>query len=450
VVMRWRRTIRRAAIAAVCGTVAVALALSGCSTPVRSVGGPHFVTPPLIHYTSVLWPVPLELVGAEPGSRLRLTSTMTSQQGRWTSGATYTVPPSGTIDLATAKPQLAPFERPDSVGLFWSLRGPELSSSDEIALWMRSTTGIRLDAYDGPRLVATRLFGLDGLGLISRPTRVTGRDLQRAAADADSDVPSTAAAPLPPGSPESGPAADFYSARSIERPRTPAVLVFDDTSPGASSEYIAPLLAQFGASVLVIPSGGATSGAETIRAVNAATVSAALDWLSRRDDVNPRRIFVFGSGPAEQFALWTATRFDDRIAGAFGAGGSTALLCLPGSEVSSVFEDGIGAPCVADAGRVDPTTVFPLGDVRGPVVLGCAQHDRELLNACAWLAAAELSRGTRAGDRFVRAVGAAHPITVPPGLPVQLNDRATAEATEHGRVAFWNAVAAVLLRATRE
>jgi hypothetical protein len=447
--MRWRRTIRRAAIMAACGALAVALALSGCSTPARVVAGPHFVTPPLIHYTSVLWPVPLQLVGAEPGSRLRLTASMSSPQGRWSSEATYTVPPSGTLDLATARPQLAPFNEPDSVGLFWSLHGPELSTSDQIGLWMRSTTGVRLDAFDGARLVATRLFGLDGLGLFSRPTRVTGRDLQRAAAAADSDSPLVGPAPLPPGSPESGPAADFYSARSIERPRTPAVVVFDDTSPGASSDYVAPLLAQFGTSVLVLPSGGAASGAETVRAVNAATVSAAIDWLAERDDINPRSIFVFGTGPAEQFALWAATRFSDRIVGAFGAGGSTALLCLPGSDVSSVFEDGIGVPCASDAGRVDPVTVFPLGTVRGQIVLGCAEHDQQLLNACRWLAAAKQVRGTHAGDGFLRAAGASHPITVPPGLPIDLDDPATAEATERGRVAFWNAVAAILLRATR-
>ncbi|MFF1573967.1 acyl-CoA thioesterase/BAAT N-terminal domain-containing protein [Leifsonia sp. NPDC058292] len=448
--MRVRRTFRRAAIAAVCWAGALALTITGCTAPPTASGsGPRFVTPPLIHYTSVLWPVPLELVGAEPGSRLRLAATMSARQGHWSSEATYTVPLSGSLDLARAKPQLAAFDQPDSAGLFWSLKGPDLTTFDQIGLWMRSTVDVRVDAFDGARVVATKTFRLDGLGLGSRPSRVTGRDLQRAAAAAAAGSTLERPAPLPPGSPESGPVGDFYSARSIERPRTPAVLVFDDTSPGASSDYIAPLLTQFGTAVLVLPSGGAATGAETVRAINAATVAASLDWLDARDDINARSIFVYGTGSAEQFALWAATRFSNRIAGAFAAGGSTALLCLPGSDVSAVFEDGIGVPCQGDAGRVNPAAVFPLDTVSGQIVLACAERDEQLLNACRWLDAAEQARGPHAGDRMLRVAGAAHPITVPPGLPIDLGDPATAEATEHGRVAFWNAVGAILLRATR-
>jgi hypothetical protein len=93
--------------------------------------------------------------------------------------------------------------------------------------------------------------------------------------------------------------------------------------------------------------------------------------------------------------------------------------------------------------------VFALNEVRGPVVLGCGGRDEVLLNACRWLDAAADARGVRAGDGIVRASGAAHPITVPPGLPIDLADSKTAEATEQARIAFWNAVARVLLRAAR-
>ncbi|MFI5062060.1 MAG: hypothetical protein ACHP7F_11470, partial [Actinomycetales bacterium] len=73
--------------------------------------------------------------------------------------------------------------------------------------------------------------------------------------------------------------------------------------------------------------------------------------------------------------------------------------------------------------------------------------DEVLFNACRWLDAAVSARGARAGDSIVRASAAAHPISVPPGLPIDLGDPATAEATEQARIAFWNAVARILLTA---
>src|SRR6478609_11962145 len=115
---------RRAAalVPALAAAVALALAVGGCAQATDRPVGPRFVTPPLIRYSSVLWPVPLELVGAVPGSRLRIEARMSTPRGLWNSSATYTVPASGTLDLAAARPQLSRFAEPDSAGLFWSLR----------------------------------------------------------------------------------------------------------------------------------------------------------------------------------------------------------------------------------------------------------------------------------------------------------------------------------------
>src|SRR3954453_8190125 len=118
-------------LTALTGTVLAISALAGCRT-VDGGAGPRFVTPPLVRYSAVLWPVPLQLVGAEPGARLRLSSRLTTAHGSWSSAATYSVPASGTLDLARARPQLAPFAEPDSAGLFWSLRGPRLSGTAAI------------------------------------------------------------------------------------------------------------------------------------------------------------------------------------------------------------------------------------------------------------------------------------------------------------------------------
>jgi hypothetical protein len=137
------------------------------------------------------------------------------------------------------------------------------------------------------------------------------------------------------------------------------------------------------------------------------------------------------------------------VRGVFAAGGATAMLCLRGAGVPPVFENGARTPCHPHSDRIDPAAVLPLQSVKGSVVLGCAGQDEVLPNACAWLDAGIRNRGPRAGDRIVRAPESVHTMTVPPGLPIELPDGTAAQATEKARVAFWDAVGGVLLRAAQ-
>lgn len=446
--MRWRRGRLRAVVAsalAAAFVLAVPLALSGCS-PAAEVVGPRFVTPPLIRYTSVLWPVPLQLVGVEPGARLRLVARMSNPRGSWQSEATYTVPPTGTLDLATARPQLSRFAQPDSVGLFWSLRGPRLEGQPLVRQWMEETSYVTVTAIDGSRPVASRTFGLAGLAAAADPRTVFTHDLAGAEALANGAAGS---APPPPETHEDVPVGRFYSARSIERPETPAVVVFDDGSPGASGDFVAPLLTQFGASVFVVPVTAQADGVHVATAIDAGTVSAILDWLAQRGDVDDRSVFAYGTGPSEQLALWMATRFPGRVAGVFAAGGATTPLCRAGQAVASTYDAGAAMPCHEDVSEVVTRDVLPLATIRGPVVLGCSGLDPVLPTACAWLDAAAARRGTRAGDVYLRETAAGQAVTVPPGLPIAIPDGPSAQATESARIAFWNAVGTILIRAAR-
>ena len=446
--MRWRRGRLRTAVAlALAAAVAIPVALTGCSAS-ADVAGPRFVTPPLIRYTSVLWPVPLELVGVEPGARLRLVARMTNQRGTWESEATYTVPPTGTLDLATARPQLAGYEQPDSVGLFWSLRGPQLQGEPLVRQWMQETSFVTVTALEGSRTIASRTFGLEGLAATSDPRTVFGHDLAAAEALAGGGT-GGGSTPLPRETHEDVPVGRFYDARSIERPRTPAVIVFDDAAPGASADFVAPLLTQLGASVFVVPVSAQADGVHVATAIDSAAVAAILDWLTQRGDVDGRAIFAYGSGASEQLALWMATRFPARVAGVFAAGGATTLLCRTGQVVAPAFEDGVGVPCHVYVARVEKDVVVPLGSIRGPVVLGCSRLDRALPSACAWLDAAAARRGTRAGDVYLREATAAPAMTVPPGLPIAIPDGPAGQATELARIAFWNAVGTILIRAAQ-
>lgn len=439
--------------------VTAALALAGCTAaPGVAVAGPRFVTPPLIRYTSVLWPVPLELVGAEPGSRLRLEATMSTPRGLWSSAATYTVPASGTLDLAAARPQLSRFSEPDSAGLFWSLRGPQLGDGALAQQWMRESSPVTVTAFDGSRPIAERTFHLQGLGAGIRSRTVYTRDLlaavtARAAANGESpgDLPGANydTKQLLPQTHEDVPVGTFYSARSIDRPRTPAVVVFDDPAPGASGEFVAPLLSLFGAAVFVVPVTRSPDGVRLTSIIDADTIEAVLDWLDERPGIDTGQVFAYGTSQSESLALWAAARFPDRVTGVFAAGGSTAPLCLPSSPVGPLFEHGRPAACRVDPFLVDPLAAPALDGLRGPVVIGCSVHDEVLRSACGWLDAAMTARGARAGDTVLRDAAATHATMVPPGLPIALPDGPRAQPTERARIAFWNAVLNVLLRASR-
>lgn len=430
-----RRTSRPARIAAVLASALLAVTvLAGCGAADPGAGA-RFVTSPLVRYSAVLWPFPLQLVGAEPGARLWLTAHLATVHGTWTSAATYTVPASGTLDLAAARPQLAPFTEPDSAGLFWSLRGPRLSGEEAARQWMLDTIHITVAASDAGRVIATRAFELDGLASTLPVRTIYTRDL-RPAIDPR----------LPRQTHEDVALATFYSAASLEHPQTPVVLMFDDARPGASGDYVAPVIAQFGASVLLVPVAAAADGVRSTGIIADTTVQAVFDWLADRLDIEQDRVYLYGTGAAEQVAVWAATRFPSRIHGLFAAGGTPALLCLPAARVAPVFEGESGLPCLSDAGTVVPSAVPSIDVVDGPVVLACGVQDATLPSACGWQRALAATRVPRPGDRIIYADGATHPVSVPPGLPIAL-PATGGQPTEKARIAFWNAVGRDLLRA---
>lgn len=436
-----REAVLRPVLAASVAAVLLAgVALTGCASSGDLVG-PQFITPPLIRYSSVLWPVPLELVDAEPGTRVRITASLESSRGTWTSAASYDVGSDGTVDLARDKPLFAPFTEPDSAGLFWSLRGPTLDVADLAQQWMRDTNPVTLTASDGDRVVARRTFRLEGLGGTLRGRTVYTHDL----------APAGPGVAVPPHEThEDVPIGRFYDASSIERPTGPAVLMFDDPSPGASADFTAALLSQFGASVFVVPMTSA-DGVHLSTVTDAGTVSAILDWLDGLASVDARHVFVFGTGASEQLAIWAATRFPTRLHGLFAGAGPAELLCLAGSSASPVFEGSVGVPCERSPG-VGTASAPPLGGVNGPVVLTCGQVDRVFPSACAVQQELAASRAPRAGDKLLVGLGAAHAVTVPPGLPIALPapgdaSGAGGQATEQARIAFWNAVGQLLLQA---
>ncbi len=432
VLMTWRTR----SIPAMAVLVALALALAGCVASPDAWNGPRFVTGPLVSLTTVLWPPPLSLVGLEPGSRVVVHSEVAAEHDRWTSQATYTVPVSGSIDLNVARPQLAPFATADSAGLVWSLTGPQLAPDVAARLWTASVVSVHLAAYADGRALASTVLDLKGLATIVTPSVVLASQLMPAGADDVFSGPDSATGL-------------YYGATVPKKRRSPAVIVFDDGAVGASEAYIAPLLSLFGAGVFVIPVSAAADGIHVASSSDATALSNVLDWLAARPDVDPGRIFVYGSSQSEQLALWAAAHFSRRIFGAFAAGGTTALLCGPPDGTAVVSDSTDQVRCVARSDVVDPFGVPDLRSLAGPVVLACARSDPVLPSACGWQDAVTRARGTHAGDVTIHAEGAGHQITVPPGLPLALPAPPEAQSTEQARVAFWNAVVHTLLRTAR-
>ena len=419
-------------------TVAVALlgtlALAGCSsTPQRLQAGPHFVQGPLVQLSTVLLEPPLSLVGLIPGSRIQLEAHVDAPGGRWESTATYTAPGTGVIDLNTVRPQFAPFGSPDSAGLLWSLHGPDLPPEAAVRLWTKSIVGVHIAAIDDGRVVASTVLELYGPGLSASPTSVLADELGGTPAN-----PSTAEDDSVVGL--------YYRPQFPYRPRAPAVIIFDDDATGASGPYVAPFLALLGNGVFVVPVERAADQVHITSTFTTAQIGAIIGWLDHRADVDPRHIFVYGSSQSEQLALWTAAHFSSLIYGAFGAGGTTALLCRSPEGVSTVFDKTGELPCERNSRPVDDFSVVSLAKLPGPVVLACTRADEVLPNACDWQDSVMRQRGKHASDADIRVDTAAHAITVPPGIPLELPPAPAAQATERARAAFWSVLVRTILK----
>jgi dienelactone hydrolase len=243
----------------------------------------------------------------------------------------------------------------------------------------------------------------------------------------------------------------FYRPVSLVSGRKPAVILIDGDDGGASSPFIAGQLARQGFPTFVLPAFGPEGQIPGSSALSVEAFDASLAWLGQQPNIDPARIFTFGTWRAAPLALWLAANEPQRVYGAIGAEGTTALLCTSASGTAIITHDGFGVPCEDGSRTIADMSLIRLDRIPGPLLLACGEADEVLGNACSWLGAGVSVRGSRPGDEFLRAPGAGHAIAVPPMLPVGLSelDPATAQATERARVAFWSGVVLMLGAATR-
>jgi dienelactone hydrolase len=432
--VRRRTALSRLALAV---AAALAVALSGC-TAYAGTPGTRFVIGEL--NASTTDPVTISLVGLQPGLDVTVGAGMTASGQHWRSRAVYPVPPSGSVDLASARPTLAAYPEADASGLLWSLDGPSQTQAQLEHVWAGGDVDIVLTASEGGHVVAMETIHRPGLAGFATIVPVYAGDVIRNAA----------------GKPMGGTAYDlrigtFYRPLSLVAGRKPAVVVVDGDDGGASAPFIAGQLALAGFPAFVLPAFGPEGQIPGSSALSVESFDAGLSWLRSQPNIDPQRIFTFGSWRASPLALWLAANEPQRVYGAIGASGATALLCTSESGSAIITHDGVGVPCEDPGRTIADMSLIRLDRIPGPVLLACGEADEILSTSCAWLGAGVSARGSHPGDEFIRAPGAGHAIAVPPLLPIGLTglDPQTAQATEAARVAFWSGVALILQAATR-
>ncbi|MFF1877301.1 acyl-CoA thioesterase/BAAT N-terminal domain-containing protein [Leifsonia sp. NPDC058230] len=399
-------------LAALAAVLLSVTAISGCAAASGRVG-PRFLVD---DNPSAAWePVHIRIRSLPPGQLVTVTATV-SQGSVWSSQAVYAVPADGMVDLATQAPVEAPFTGADGMGLFWSLANDSGAPATSADTWGESSITVDLEASIGARTVART--GLHRIGL---STTVRSRAVF-----------------------DDGVTGSLFEPPVRATGLKPAVILFDNTDSGLSTGgLIASQLAALGYPTLALSTYGSAGRPDPGHTFAAETFLSAISWLRTQPGVDRDRIFTFGSSRGAQLALWAAVAFPNLVYGAIAPAGTTGLICNSPVPSPVVTLGGSWVPCTTGTADVSPAAVLPLGDIEGPVVLGCAGNDEQLANGCTWLAAGRKARGEHVGDAFVVAPDATHVFYVPPYTPLYLAS-AHAQATEDARVALWKAIAAAL------
>ncbi|WP_235493407.1 acyl-CoA thioesterase/BAAT N-terminal domain-containing protein [Leifsonia sp. Leaf336] len=407
------RTMRRRVLAALAGVALAAVALVGCSSQ-TGAAGPRFQLS--ANPTPVWQPVGIRVVALPPGQQVTIRAVL-RPGAVWTSQAVYAVPADGVVDLARDVPLEAPFTGADGMGLFWTLHSTTGEAATSDVTWGGSSFSVDLQASVGGRPVAETRVQRTGLSAAA-PARAVFDD---------------------------GITGDYFQPTSSAEGVRPGVIVFDGTDPGSRTGVLAgATLAALGFPTLDLSAYGSAGQVDPVRSFPAERFLSALSWLRSQPGVDDQRMFTFGTSRGAQLALWAAAAYPGTVYGAIAPGGTTGLVCPSPVPSPTVTVDGAWVPCTTGTHDPAPAAVLDLQRIPGPVVLGCAGHDEELANGCAWLDAAAAKRPQREGDAYLRAPDATHLFYLPPYTPLLLPAGSAAQPTERAREALWADILAAL------
>ncbi len=349
----------------------------------------------------------IRVTGLPPQSLVDLSLTLRRGDGTYTSHATFRADKNGRVDLARTAPVAGDYSGVDAMGLIWFAHQVSTTPPADLAPW---TDSVDLRADVAGREVAqahlTRFYVRPG-----DPVEVVRAQ---------------------------GLVGTFF--RPAGHRRRPGVIVVGGSEGGiAFSEIQAALLASHGYNALALayfdPTGALGGGLpRELSRIPLEYFGTAIDWLSQRPTVNPRRLAFLGASRGGELALLLASRYPQL----------RAVVAKSPSSVawSSIDLDNFGGPAWTEHGTAVPYLVpkilpppaipfdwwgaaldepsaaaaaIPVERINGPIMLIVGSDDR--LWPSPRMATQITDRLAAFGhpyrDRLLEYAGAGHAFTVP-------------------------------------
>lgn len=319
------------------------------------------------------------ITGLPSWETVRVTATTEGPRSRWRSTATFRADGYGVIDLATARPLSGFYEKPDAMGLFWSMRPvrDEVKWFTPPASRQRPAYEVRIAVRSEGEVVAARTV-----------TRVAMADGVRRRSLTVADHGLNGELYLP----------------AEDAPAAAPVLVFGGSEGGNASTGSAALLASRGHPALALCYFGCAGRPAQLEEIAMEYFVRAAEYLLRQDGVRERKLVVMGasrgSEPAQLLGQHHPELVEDVVVF---ASSNLAGHAWPNREKAAWTRDG----------RDVVGIYIPLYDVRG-TVLGVVGGDDRL-----W-AAETLSRNIAREHRLLVYEKAGHFVSGPPYVPEPL------------------------------
>ncbi len=170
--------------------------------------------------------------------------------------------------------------------------------------------------------------------------------------------------------------------------KKPAILAFGGSEGGEATNVLGALLAAHGYPTLALAYFAESGLPQTLSKIPLEYFAKALRWLSRRPQVDPKRILTLGVSRGSEAALLLGVHYPSLVHGVIASVPADVALCA---------YPGCGGPAWTLGGRPlpytrqfddphptdDPAAVIPVEQIRGPVFLDCAGMD-QIWHSCAY------------------------------------------------------------------
>lgn len=422
--VRYGRRARRS-VSLTCLVVVAAVACSSTASPARPLKAQVSVTPA----RSILdQPLQIDVSGLPAGRPAHIRVTSTDAHGvHWAAQAAYTVDRHGAIDTSRTVATAGSYRGVEGMGLIAAMR----PSSSTAAQYFWSRTGPQSFTFSvstGGKDVGSVTIRRSGVGpgVTFTPTTV----------------------------PVEGFVGELFSGPRTGH-RKPAVVVIGGSEGGLKTVLTAAALASHGYTTLAVAYFAAPSLPAKLQAIPLEYFQRAIAWLSRQSGVDPSRITVMGASRSSEAAILLADHYPASVHAAIDLVPSNVSLgCYPGCTGPAWTFEGKPVPFTNHINEVTPRdapdAVLPVNDLKGPVLLACAEDD-QIWTSCPYADALTKRLDAAAPGvehRLIHYADTGHTIAIlppyEPGTPQ--DDGGSPQANRRARDALWPQILTFLER----